>query len=414
MLVVIGPLVGVSFISAVRTYAELSGYNGSAAGVGEAFSPLVGVWAPTFSACELAAAFLLPFVAIRLVAGDRQSGSLKLESQHRMSSLTRMSAKAIVLLAGWLIASLPPIVAIALWRRYGGTIYAPELFTVGAGHVLNAGLTIAIAVAAAAVAEHPSTAAILTLSVTVGTWIVNFIAAVEGGLWERAASFTPTAMVGEFQRGLVRLDLLLAAFSLILAGFVCAAIWLRLGIPVRRRVSESVAVLALTAAALFACAFVTPSWDTSENRASSFSRADERTLEQIREPLQIEAHLAPEDPRRVDLERRALSKLRRVMPSLRVHYVSATSTGLFEQTGDHYGEIWYELGNRRSMSRLTTAEGVLETIYALAGVTQPAEDEGSIFRGHPMARPPVGAATVFYGIWPALVVAAAFIHYRRH
>ena len=36
----IGPLVGVSFISAVRTYAELSGRNGTAAGVGEVFSPL--------------------------------------------------------------------------------------------------------------------------------------------------------------------------------------------------------------------------------------------------------------------------------------------------------------------------------------------------------------------------------------
>ena len=70
-----GPLVGVSFISAVRTYAEVSGLNGTAAGVGEAFSPLIGVWAPTFSACELAAVFLLPFVAIRLVAGDRQSGA---------------------------------------------------------------------------------------------------------------------------------------------------------------------------------------------------------------------------------------------------------------------------------------------------------------------------------------------------
>src|SRR6185295_7007227 len=69
MLVLIGPLVGVSFISAVQTYAELSGLNGTAAGVGEAFSPLIGVWAPTFSACELAAAFLLPFVAIRLVGG---------------------------------------------------------------------------------------------------------------------------------------------------------------------------------------------------------------------------------------------------------------------------------------------------------------------------------------------------------
>ena len=76
------PLVGVSFISAMRTYAEASGLHGTAAGVGEAFSPLIGIWAPTFSACELAAAFLLPFVGIRLVSGDRQTGALKLEMQH--------------------------------------------------------------------------------------------------------------------------------------------------------------------------------------------------------------------------------------------------------------------------------------------------------------------------------------------
>src|SRR5262249_3186442 len=68
LLFAMGPLVGVTFISAVRTYAEASGLNGTAAGVGEAFSPLVGIWAPTFSACEVAAVFLLPFVAIRLVS----------------------------------------------------------------------------------------------------------------------------------------------------------------------------------------------------------------------------------------------------------------------------------------------------------------------------------------------------------
>src|SRR6266545_1800082 len=90
MLAAIGPLVGVSFISAVRTYAEASGLGGTAAGVGEAFSPLIGVWAPTFSACELAAAFLLPFVGIRLVAGDAQSGALKLELQQRLSTRVRV------------------------------------------------------------------------------------------------------------------------------------------------------------------------------------------------------------------------------------------------------------------------------------------------------------------------------------
>ena len=414
MLVLIGPLVGVSFISAVRTYAELSGLNGSAAGVGEAFSPLVGVWAPTFSACELAAAFLLPFVAIRLVAGDRQSGAIKLELQHPMPVFGRIAAKALVLLGGWLIASTPPLAAILLWRSYGGSIYPPELVTVGVGHVLNAGLTIALAAATASLTEHPSTAAILTLSVTVGTWILNFVAAVHGGVWERAAGYTPTAMVAEFQHGLVRLDVVLIAFALFLSGLALAAIWTRLGVAVRRRVYESLALASLTAATIFGCAFASASWDTSESRSNSFSKADEEALERVRGPLRIEAHLAPEDPRRVDLERHALSKLRRVLPAVQVHYVSATSVGIFEQTTAHYGEIWYEMGNRKVMNRLTTAEGVLESIYALAGITQPAAEEEVVFRGHPLAAPPKGAATVFYGIWPALVIAGAFLHRRRY
>jgi len=413
LLLAMGPLVGVSFMSAVRTYAELSGLNSTAAGVGEAFSPLVGIWAPTFSACELAAAFLLPFVAIRLTGGDRQSGALKIELQHTMPAFARIGAQAIVLLAAWLVASAAPLAAIVLWRTYGGSVYAPELATVAFGHVLNAGLTIALAAAAAAVAEHPSTAAILTLTVTVGTWILNFIAAVHGGAWEKAAGYTPTAMVAEFQHGLVRADVVLVAFTLILAGLALAAVWVRIGVSVRRRARESAAVGAVAAAAIFASTFATASWDWSEARINSFSEADEAALERIQAPLRIEAHLAPEDPRRVDLERRALSKLRRVMPKLDVVYVSATSTGLFEQTAEHYGEILYDLGGRKTMSRLTTAEGVLETIYELAGIKPPAENEEDVFRGHPLPAPPKGAATVFYGIWPALVAAGGFFVRRR-
>ena len=79
-------------------------------------------------------------------------------------------------------------------------------------------------------------------------------------------------------------------------------------------------------------------------------------------------HLAAEDPRRVDLERRTLAKLRRAVPELQVRYVSQTSVGLFEQTRPDYGEIVYELDGRHVTSRTTTPEGVLETIYGLAGV----------------------------------------------
>jgi hypothetical protein len=414
MLLLIGPLVGMSFIGAVRTYGELSGVNGTAAGVGEAFSPLIGIWAPTFSACELAAAFLLPFVAIRLVSGDRQSGALKLELQHPMPAMARMSAKAIVLLAAWLIASVPPVLGIVLWRLYGGTTYGPELAAVFAGHVLNAGLTVALACATASVTDHPSTAAILTLGVTVGTWILNFAAAVHGGLWDRAAGYTPTAMVAEFQHGLVRLDAVLVACTLIALGCGLGAIWMRLGVPVRRRVGESLVAGATALVAILMFARVTASWDTSEARANSFSRPDETTLARVPGPIRIEVHLAAEDPRRVDLEQRALSKLRRVRPDVQIRYTAATSTGLFEQTSEHYGEIWYELSDRKIISRTTTADGVLGSIYEVAGLSPPATTEEDIFRGHPLAAEPKGAAALFYGIWPAAVGVAALWNRRRN
>ncbi len=108
MLALIGPLVGVSFISAVRSYAEASGQGGTGAGLADALFPLDGVVAPTFSAYEIAASFLLPFVAIRAIAGDRASGALKLELQRGMMPLSMIGAKALVLGAGWLLAGWAP------------------------------------------------------------------------------------------------------------------------------------------------------------------------------------------------------------------------------------------------------------------------------------------------------------------
>jgi ABC-2 type transport system permease protein len=420
MLILIGPLAGVSFISATRTYAELSAYSG---GVGETFSPLLGVWAPTFSACELAAAFLLPFVVIRLVGGDRQTGALKIELQRPMPAFVRIAIKAVVLLAGWGIATLAPVAGIVLWSIAGGHLHIPELFTLMAGHVLNAALTIALASAAAIIADHPATAAIATLAVTVGTWILNFIAAVHGGVWARAAEYTPTAMVAEFQHGLVRVSVVLVALGLIGGGLGLASIWIRLGSSVRQRLARSAALLVLVSGIVAAGSVAAGSWDLSENRMNSFSRADEKVLGRISGSLQITAYLAPEDPRRTDLEQHSIAKLRRVVPDLDVRYVADTSTGLFEQTAERYGEIHYRLADRERVSRATTAEGVLEAIYEVIG-EEPAgtagasleddEDEReSVFRGYPLAEPPAGAAAVFYGAWPAVALLAALRSRRR-
>ena len=125
LLLLTGPLVGLSFISAVGTYAEVS--TGAGTGCGFVCNPLDGIWAPTFSAYEVAAVFLLPFVVIRLVSGDRQSGALAIELQRPLSPIVRMGAKALVLLAGWAVTCLAAMAALALWIAYGGTAYAPEI-----------------------------------------------------------------------------------------------------------------------------------------------------------------------------------------------------------------------------------------------------------------------------------------------
>jgi hypothetical protein len=187
---------------------------------------------------------------------------------------------------------------------------------------------------------------------------------------------------------------------------------MRLGVSVRRRTFESIGIAVAAGCAVFCASFARPSWDVSEARVNSFSESDERALAGIHAPLSIEVHLAQEDPRRVDLETRALAKLRRLM-RVQVTYVAATSIGLFEQANPGYGEIRYELGGRRTMSRATTAEGVLESVYSVSDVKAPVESDDGIFRGHPLAVAPTGAGALFYAAWPLVSLGAGFVITRR-
>jgi hypothetical protein len=188
---------------------------------------------------------------------------------------------------------------------------------------------------------------------------------------------------------------------------------LRLGLSSTKRAQLSVAAALATALVVFGATRVTASWDTSESRRNSFTKSEEAALAAIDGDLRIEAHFAPEDPRRSDLEYNAFRKLRRAVPDARIVYVSATSVGLFEQTADHYGEIQYELAGKTEVSRITTADGVLKSVLTLAGISPPAELDAEIFRGHPLAARPRNAAAIYYGAWPLAVAGIAIMIQRR-
>jgi len=413
LLLIIGPLAGHGFITAVETYAEASGIHGGPAALAQGLSPLDGIFVPSFGAYDLAATLLFPFVAIRLISAEKSSGAWKLMLQSPASMPSMLLAKGVALLGGWMIAWIPGLLAVALWKLYSGSVYFPELGNLLLGHLLRVILACGVAVAAAAVAGNAASAAIATLGFTVGTWALEFVAAGRGGLLEKIASYTPTSALRIFEQGEFRLNTVLVTLLLGVAGFTIAAVWLQPRRTVFRQASATLAVVLTFAAAIAAISFLHPSWDLSENRRNSFPPADEAALARIREPLRITVNLAPEDPRLLDLDQEILSKLVRVVPHVEIDYAGRSRTGLFEGSQEHYGEIWYRLGARQVMSHSTTPEIVLETIYNLAGIAPPSHAGEIPYQGHPLAAEPAGAAWIFYLLWPLVVMIGGWIQFHE-
>lgn len=415
LLAAMGPLTGHAFATAARAYSEASGSAGGPAALSQGLSPLDGFIVPVFGAYALAATLLLPFVAIRMLSAEKEDGGLLLMLQTRVRSHTMLGAKLWVLLGGWAVTLVPGLVALALWRAAGGHLAPTEVAVVLLGHLLRAALTCAIALAAAALTESTSTAAIVALAVTLATWALDFTAAVQGGLAMRLAAFTPEAALRTFEHGELSVAVVLVTL-LATAGLVgVASLWLR---PSRWpvRAGRMALLLGATVLALLAAARVDTSYDLSEDRRNSFPRADAAALRTLalRDPMEVEVevHLGSEDPRLADLDRSVLRKLRRVLPRTRVRYVAATGTGLFDAPDARYGEVWYSIGGRRVMSRSTTPAIVLETLYDLAGVRRPADANDPPYPGYPVVIRAAFAPWLLALLWP-LAVLAAWLWLRR-
>lgn len=410
-LAMIGPLVGQAFLTAVASYAEASGAGGGPAALAQGLSPLDGIVVPTFGAYDLAVTFLLPFVAIRMIAAERESGAAILLAQSSVGLPARLGVKLAVLGLGGLAASVPGLLALALWLAYGGHLAFPETGDVLLGHLLHALLATGVAFAAAAVCRGGASAAIATLGVTVGGWALDFVAAGRSGWIAEIARFTPAAALRRFEQGELPFSLLAALLAVTFGALAFATFELDLYASPARRHRRALSALALAVGAVAAASTLRAGWDLAEDRRNSFPAADEAALRAIGKPVRVAAHLAAEDPRLADLERNVLAKLRRVLPDFSVSLAASGRSGLFD--GPDYGEVWYQVGEKRAMLRSTIEPVVLGQIYELAGVAPPPpENPDSAYPGYPLATSARGAATLFYFAWPLVAGLAYFTRDR--
>src|SRR4029453_7575307 len=155
-----------------------------------------------------------------------------------------------------------------------------------------------------------------------------------------------------------------------------ATVWLPPGVPLTGKLRRSLAWMVLVALLLGIAAQVRLTVDVSEDRRNSFSSADRRLLGTLLLPLRVTVHLAPEDPRYVDLQRNVLAKLERAMPSVSVALAKPRLSFSGGSGDESYGGVEYDYGGRTDLSRSTSPREILPLLYVLAGVPPPAPAPG--------------------------------------
>src|SRR3989442_11101588 len=300
MVLILCPLVGYSFFQAVALYGEASSAARDSPVLASGLSPLDGVLVPTFGALYIAVTLLFPFVAIRTLGREKESGALRLLVQLPYRVPTLIAAKMTAVFGAWLAAVIPAASALAIWLVLGGHLYLPETLDLLLGHLLYGLLVGAIALFSASIFESSATAAIVTLAFTIGSWVLDFALAGQPGVLEWVSRLSLTQTLRAFEQGLLSVGLL-AGIVAAIGGFAAlAAVWLHPGVPLKAKLVRSLAGVAVVAAVLAVATQVGLSIDLTEDRRNSFPAADQRALADLHEPLIITVHLALEDPRYLD------------------------------------------------------------------------------------------------------------------
>jgi ABC-2 type transport system permease protein len=406
MLLILCPLVGYSFFQAVSLYGEASAAALDAPVLGNGLSSLDGVLVPTFGGLYLAATLLFPFVAIRTLGREKESGALALLVQLPYRVPTLIAAKIMAIFVGWLAAVICAASALPVWLALGGHLHVLETLDLVIGHMLYGVLVGATALFSASISESAATAAIITLAFTIGSWVLDFALAGQPGVlgWIYRLSLTQT--LRPFEQGLLSTGLLLGVFAAIFGFAALAAVWLHPGVPLSTKLIRSLACVVLAAAVIALSTQIRLSVDVTEDGRNSFPAADQKGLAELSEPLIITVHLAPEDPRYVDLRRNVLSKLERVMSRVSVRLATSGQSMVGSTSEEAYGEVEYSYDGRSDKSRSTSHREILPLIYALAQRPIPQPIAGQDYPGYPLLANGSLALAWFLGGLPLLIIVA--------
>ena len=409
-------LVGHGFVLALDLYSAASRSALGTALMRRELDPLAGIVRPTFGGAQLAAAMLVPIVAARLLAVEKERNTFG-----ALALALGSPAKVVLwkLAAACLVAPLTlvaPLVLFAVFALLGGHLDAAEVGIGLTGHLLHLLLVAVISVAASAWTRTVAQATTLAIIVSLASWAIEagegFAALAWLGPLEAAAV---SRQLAPFEHALVSTGSL-GWFGAALAGALALALLgARFDFRPRVRAAGAVLIALATITAIAASTRIHRAYDWTELRRASLPSAAVTELRALELPIEITVWLDREDSRRRQLERDTLMKLQLARPDLRI--VTPLDAAGADPTvhDDKYGRLVIRVGGASRETRSTSRREVTTLIFEAAGRTLPDWSQPA-YPGYPLVVEG-GRETlvrwIAYGIVPGALLVIGLILTRK-
>jgi hypothetical protein len=410
-------LVGHGFVLAVDLYSAASRSALDNLLMRRELDPLAGIVRPTFGGVQLAAAMLVPIVAARVLAVEKERNTfgtlaLALGSPARVL-LWKLPAACLVAL----LTLVAPLVLFALFALLGGHLDPLEVGIGLAGHLLHVVLVAVISVAAAAWTRNVAQATTLAIVVSLASWAME---AGEGlaalawlGPFEAAAV---SRQLAPFEHALVSTGAF-GWFGAALAGALALALLgARFDLQRRIRAGGAVLIAAATIGAIAASTRTHRAYDWTELRRASLPPAAVTELRALALPIEITVWLDREDSRRRQLESDTLMKLQLARPDLRIVMpLDAPARGDGAVHDDAYGRLVIRVGAKERETRSTSRREITTLIFEAAGRPLPDWSQPA-YPGYPLVLDGARGTLVrwvAYGVVPGALLVIGFVLTRR-
>lgn len=361
-------LVGHGFVLAVDIFGSASRSALASTLMRREMDPLAGIVRPTLGGLQLAAAVLVPVLAARVLAADKERRSFGPVALQVGSIPRLVLAKLVAALGGCALLLISPAVLFATYLLLGGHLDPIETLTALLGSAFHIVFLCAAALAAAAWVDGVALATGLAFMVSIGSWALDASEGYSALAWlGGAAQMSLAARLSPFERGLLSLESTASLLAMIAGAIALALVGARFDWSPARRAGAAVTVVVTTVALAGFASRLHRTFDWTESRRASLPPAAVVELRKLDQLIAVDVWLDIEDSRRRQLERDVLEKLRIARGDILVRTPLDGQGASIPAHDDRYGVLVLHVGDAVRETRSTSRREIVQLIFDAAG-----------------------------------------------